>query len=44
MPNVQNYVSSKNYCMHNELIIDSYNFVRIVSASTPHKEMQTCLK
>ncbi len=44
MSNVQNYVSSNNYCMHNELTIDSYNFVRIVSASTPHKEMQTCLK
>ncbi len=44
MSNVQNYVSSKNYCMHNELAIDSYNFVRIVSASTPFKEMQTCQK
>jgi hypothetical protein len=41
---VQNYVSSKKYCMHNELLIDSYNFVRIVSASTPRKEMQICLK
>ncbi len=27
-----------------ELIIDSFNFLRIVSASTPLKEMQTCLK
>ncbi len=41
---MQNYGSSKKYCMHNELLIDSYNFARIVSVSTPRKEMQTCLK
>lgn len=41
---VQSYVSSNKYCMHNKLLIDSYNFVRIVPASTPRKEMQICLK